>query len=68
MTIQPGTLFIADMIDYKALNKSRLRYMLRNIDNFSKHTRTIPLEKALILTDEFPNIISTSKRKPIERM
>ena len=59
---------LADMIDYKTSNNKGYRYIFIIIDNFSKYLWAIPLknEYAQTIKDEFPNNITTSKRKPIK--
>ena len=59
---------LADMIDYKILNNKRFRYIFIAIDNFSKYLFAIPLKNkySQTITNEFSNILSTSKRKPIK--
>ena len=59
---------LADMIDYKISNNKGFRYILIVIDNFSKYLWAIPLKNkySQTITNEFSNIITTSKRKPIK--
>ena len=54
------------MIDYKISNNIRFRYICIIIDDFSKYTWAIPLKSknSKIVTDEFSNILTTSKRSP----
>ena len=63
-----GTWFsdLIAMNDYRAANKSAYRFILVLIDNFSKYGSTGPLKKknAQTMTDQFPILIRTSKRKP----
>ena len=56
------------MIDYKTSNNKGFRYILIVIDNFSKFLWGIPLKNkySKTITNEFPNILSTSKRKPLK--
>ena len=57
---------LADMIDYKVSNNKGFRYIFIIIDNFSKYLWTIPLKNkySQTITNEFSNILTTSKRKP----
>ena len=57
---------LADMIDYKISNNKGFRYIFIVIDNFSKYLFAIPLKNkySQTITNEFSNILSTSKRKP----
>ena len=57
---------LADMIDYKILNNKGFRYIF--IDNFSKYLFAIPLKNkySQTITNEFSNILTESKRKPIK--
>ena len=59
---------LADMIDYKISNNQGYRYIFIVIDNFSKYLFAIPLKNkySQTITNEFSNIITTSKRKPIK--
>ena len=59
---------LADMIDYKIINNKGFRYIFIAIDNFSKYLFAIPLKNkySQTITNEFSNILSTSKRKPIK--
>ena len=59
---------LADMIDYKISNNKGFRYIFIIIDNFSKYLWAIPLKKkySQTITNEFSNILTTSKRKPIK--
>ena len=59
---------LADMVDYKVSNNKGFRYIFCIIDNFSKYLFAIPLENKYrqTITDEFSNILSTSKRKPLK--
>ena len=59
---------LADMIDYKISNNKGFRYIFIIIDNFSKHFRAIPLKNkySQTKTNEFSNILTTSKRKPLK--
>ena len=57
---------LADMIDYKISNNKGYRYIFIVIDNFSKYLWAIPLKNkySQTITNEFSNILTTSKRKP----
>ena len=59
---------LADMIDYKISNNKSYRYIFIVIDNFSKYLWAIPLKNKYTktITDEFSNILTTSKRKPLK--
>ena len=57
---------LAVMTDYNVKKNKGHKYILVIIDNFSKFLWTVPLKtkNAQIITDEFQNIIKTSKRSP----
>ena len=57
---------LADMIDYKISNNKGYRYIFIVIDNFSNYLWAIPLKNKSIqiITNEFSNILTTSKRQP----
>ena len=59
---------LADMIDYKIINNKGFRYIFIAIDNFSKYLFAIPLKNkySQTITNEFSNILTKSKRKPIK--
>ena len=59
---------LADMIDYKNSNNKGYRYIFIVIDNFAKYLWTIPLKNkySQTITNEFSNILTTSKRKPLK--
>ena len=59
---------LADMIDYKTSNNKGFRYIFIIIDNFSKYLWAIPLKNkySQTITNEFSNILTTSKRKPLK--
>ena len=59
---------LADFSDYKTSNKKGFRYIFIVIDNFSKYLWAIPLKNKYIktITNEFSNILTTSKRKPLK--
>ena len=59
---------LADMIDYKISNNKSYRYIFIIIDNYSKYLWAIPLKNkcSQTITNEFLNILTTSKRKPLK--
>ena len=59
---------LADMIDYKISNNKGYRYIFIIIDNFSKYLWAIPLKNkySQTITNEFSNILTKSKRKPLK--
>ena len=59
---------LADMIDYKTSNNNGFRYKFIIIDSFSKYLWAIPLKNkySQTITNEFSNILSSSKRKPLK--
>ena len=59
---------LADMIDYKTSNNKGFRYIFIVIDNFSKYLWGMPLKNKYSKTikNEFSNILTTSKRKPLK--
>ena len=59
---------LADMIEYKISNNKGFRYIFAIIDNFSKIFWAIPLKNkySKTLAYTFSNILSSSKRRPIE--
>ena len=59
---------LADMIDYKISNNKGFRYIFIIVDNFSKYLWAIPLKNkySQTITNEFSNILTTSKRKPLK--
>ena len=59
---------LADFSDYKTSNNKGYRYIFIVIDNFSKCLWAIPLKNkySQTITNEFSNILSTSKRKPLK--
>ena len=59
---------LADMIDYKISNNQGYRYIFIVIDNFSKYLFAIPLKNTYsqTITNEFSNILTKSKRKPLK--
>ena len=56
---------LVDMIDYKTSNNKGYRYIFIVIDNLSKYLFAIPLKNkySQTITNEFANILTTSKRK-----
>ena len=59
---------LADMVDYKTSNNKGFRYIFVIIDNFRNYIWVIPLENeySKTITDEFSNILSSSKRSPLK--
>ena len=59
---------LADMVDYKLSNNKGYRYIFIIIDNFSKYLWCIPLrnKNSQTITNEFSNILTTSKRSPLK--
>ena len=59
---------LADFSDYKISNNKGYRYIFIIIDNFSKYLWAIPLKNKFsqTITNEFSNILTTSKRKPLK--
>ena len=59
---------LADFSDYKTSNNKGFRYIFIIIDNFSKYLFAIPLKNkySQTITNEFSNILATSKRKPLK--
>ena len=59
---------LADMIDYNISNNKRFRYIIVIIDNFSNYSWAIPLKNknSQTIRNEFSNILTTSKRKPLK--
>ena len=59
---------LADFSDYKISNNKQFRHIFIIIDNFSKYLWAIPLENkySQTITNEFSNILTTSKRKPLK--
>ena len=59
---------LADFSDYKLSNNKNYRYIFIIIDNFSKNLWAIPLKNkySQTITNEFSNILTTSKRKPLK--
>ena len=59
---------LADFSDYKTSNNKGFRYIFIIIDNFSKYLWAIPLKNKFsqTITNEFSNILTTSKRKPLK--
>ena len=56
------------MSDYSIKNNNGYRYIFVIIDDFSKYLFTIPLKNknSQTITNEFSNILSSSKRSPIK--
>ena len=59
---------LADFSDYKTSNNKGFRYIFIIIDNFSKYLWAIPLKNkySQTITNEFSNIITKLKRKPLK--
>ena len=59
---------LADFSDYKTSNNKGYRYIFVIFDNFSKYLWAIPLKNkySQTITNEFSNIITKSKRKPLK--
>ena len=59
---------LADFSDYKTSNNKGFRYIFIVIDNYSKYLWAIPLKNkySQTITNEFSNILTTSKRKPLK--
>ena len=59
---------LADMVDYKVSNNKGFRYIFIILDNFSKYLWAIPLKNkySQTITNEFSNILTTSKRSPVK--
>ena len=59
---------LADFSNYKTSNNKGFRYIFIVIDNFSKYLWAIPLKNkySQTITDEFANILTKSKRKPLK--
>ena len=59
---------LADMIDYRMSNNKGIRYLFVLIDNYSKYLWAIPLKNkySQTITNEDPNFLTTSKRKPLK--
>ena len=59
---------LADFSDYKISNNKGFTYIFIVIDNFSKYLWAISLKNKYgqTITNEFSNILTTSKRKPLK--
>ena len=59
---------LADMVDYKTSNNKGFRFIFIILDIYSKYLWAIPLKNKYSQTilNEFSNILSTSKRKPLK--
>ena len=59
---------LADFSDYKTSNNKGYRYIFIIKDNYSKYLWAIPLrnKNSQTITNEFSNILTKSKRKPLE--
>ena len=58
----------SDFSDYKTSNNKGFRYIFVVIDNHSKNFWAIPLKNkySQTITNEFSNILTQSKRKPLK--
>ena len=58
---------LAGFLDYKTSNNKGYRYIFIIIDNYSKYLWAIPLKNkySQTITNEFSNILTESRRKPI---
>ena len=56
------------MIDYKPSNNKGYRYIFVIIDKYSNYLWAIPLKNkySQTITNEFSNILTTSKQKPLK--
>ena len=59
---------LADLLDYKKSNNKGFRHIFIKLDTFSKYLWCVPLKNKnrKTITDEFSNILTTSKRKPLK--
>ena len=59
---------LADFLKYKISNNKRYRYIFIKFDNLSKYLCATPLKNkySQTITNEFSNILTTSKRKPLK--
>ena len=59
---------LTDKVDYKISNNKNYRYIFIIIDNFSKYLLAIPFKNkySQTITNEFSNILTTSKRSPVK--
>ena len=59
---------LADFSDYKTSKNKGFRYIFVIIDNFRKYLWAIPLKNkySQTIANEFSNILTTSKRKPLK--
>ena len=57
---------LANMVNYKTSNNKGLRYIFIILDNSSKYLWATPLKSSQTITNEFSNILTTSKRKPLK--
>ena len=62
------SIHFADSLDYKTPNNKGFRYIFVIIDNISKYSWAIPFENknSQTITNEFSNILTTSKRSPLK--
>ena len=59
---------LADFLDYKTSNNEGIRYIFIINDKFSEFVWAISLKNKFskTITDEFSNVLTKSKRKPIK--
>ena len=59
---------LADFSDYKTSNTKNYRYIFIVVDNFTKYLWAIQLKNkySKTITDEFSNVGSKSKRRPLK--
>ena len=57
---------LVDLVDYKISNNKGFRYIFVIIDNFSTFHLCVRLKNSQTLTNEFSNILTTSKRSPLK--
>ena len=59
---------LADMVDHRTSNNKGYRYIFIIIDNYCKYLWAMPLKnkKSQTITNEFMNILSNSKRRPLK--
>ena len=59
---------LSDMIDKKISNNKGFRFIFIIIDNYSKYLWTMPLKNnnSQTITNEFSNILTKSKLKPLK--
>ena len=59
---------LEDFSDYKISNNKGFRYIFVILDNYSKYLWAIPLKNKFskTITEDFSNLLTTSKRKPLK--